>query len=100
MPTPAEVERERALRVRRYWRRPELRRAARARLASRLPGDPTTESWVAILAGTHPLVAWLDEDEDVDALPDALPGGVSARMIFASHPFPATSPWSIQPTSR
>ncbi len=100
MRTPEQTNRERAERVRRYWRRPELRDVAVARLASFPDTEPTVATWRAILRGEHPLVQWLEGVAPPSALPDVYEGGVSPRMIFASHPFPPVAEWSILPTSR
>jgi hypothetical protein len=100
MPTPDERFRQRAERVRRLWQQPGARSPASARLDHYPPSDPTVGAWRAILAGEHPLAAWLDGVEPVDLLPVAYSDGLSPRQLFSSHPFVDREPWSIRPTSR
>ncbi|MBM4367422.1 MAG: hypothetical protein FJ102_14515 [Deltaproteobacteria bacterium] len=99
MATPDEVNRARALRVRGYWRRPELRARAAERLDAFPAADPAVATWRAVLAGTHPLVAWLDGDQPPESLPACFDDGLTPRLIFASHPFPPVPTWSSLPPS-
>lgn len=99
MLTPAQTLEAQAYRVRGRWRGPGNREIAAQRLNSRLPDDPTTPAWRAVLAGTHPLALWLDGDAPYNALPATFPDGLSLRQMITSHPFIAGAPWLIQPTS-